>query len=248
MDNAFFQQFDLAHLQGQYANDGPDVMFDETRFPDRAGWARIEPYVAETREPATSASVTVTAMDYGAVGQLRAFAKTGCGGWQPATIVFGRERRSALDIPIDEDANLMADSLDAYLGESGRDDDNEPVGNGMKGDGLTAFEEYRGFLTSGGDCADPKVDQHVRTALDRKDLFVHAPNPQHEAALPHFAWSSSLPRDVRWMRYHPIGTFCTINAGTELNALPGDDNHAGDSQVACGPNIVINDTWLRGVR
>ena len=31
-------------------------------------------------------------------------------------------------------------------------------------------------------------------------------------------------------------------------ALPGDQNHAGDSQVACMDQLVINDNVLRGIR
>ncbi len=106
----------------------------------------------------------------------------------------------------------MADALEDYHGrQSGADDDDEPKGNGMAGDGLTVFEEYRGFSTSSGDCAmarrvarqiaggaaggpaeRPAVDNHVRTKPKVKDLFVHTPDPELEMTLPHFAWSSGL--------------------------------------------------------
>ena len=48
--------------------------------------------------------------------------------------------------------------------------------------------------------------------------------------------------------HEAVGRFCLLNKGTGLNALPGDQNHAGDSQVACMDQLVINDNVLRGVR
>jgi hypothetical protein len=94
---------------------------------------------------------------------------------------------------MDEDNNLMADALEDYQGRaSGADDDAAPKGNGMAGDGLTAFEEYRGFLTSGGACGNTALDTYVRTKPKVKDLFVHTPDPEMEIALEHTAWSSGL--------------------------------------------------------
>ena len=99
---------------------------------------------------------------------------------------------------MDEDDNLMADALENYRGlDSGIDDDAQPRGRGVAGDGLTAFEEYRGFLVSSGDCLNGSVDDHVRTSPRVKDLFVHTPDPELEMTLPHFAWSSGL-------EVHPI--------------------------------------------
>jgi hypothetical protein len=43
-------------------------------------------------------------------------------------------------------------------------------------------------------------------------------------------------------------SFCRRRDGTGLNALPGDDNHAGATVVACMDQLVVNDTVLRGIR
>ena len=35
--------------------------------------------------------------------------------------------------------------------------------------------------------------------------------------------------------------FCVTRTGTGVNALPGAENHAGDSPRACAPQIRVND-------
>jgi hypothetical protein len=52
--------------------------------------------------------------------------------------------------------------------QNARDDnDSQLPGDGYAGDGLSNYEEYRGFLV---------VGKHLRTNIDRKDVFVHNPN------------------------------------------------------------------------
>ena len=57
----------------------------------------------------------------------------------------------------------------------------------MAGDGLTVFEEYRGFLTNPTACSDPLLNEHVRTNPRAKDLFVHTLDPDYAQVLPLFA-------------------------------------------------------------
>ncbi len=204
VDEAFFARYEdgVGHLRGQYADDGPDVIFDPRHFGSDA-WSRIEPLVVETREPQSVAMATVTAMDHGAVGRLRAYVKSEeCGDWQPVTIRIGGEQRDAISIPLDEDNNLMADALEHYRGiDSGADQDAEPVGSGTAGDGLTAFEEYRGFLVRGAACDVHDVtgsgsagasDEHIRSVPHHKNLFVQTPDADLVAMLEGFGWSSGL--------------------------------------------------------
>jgi hypothetical protein len=198
VDDAFFVKYNLGHVLGRYANDGPDLMFDAEHFGGQE-WSRIEPLVVETRTVQSGAVVTVTAMDYGAVGQLRAFAKAeGCGDWQPIPIRVGAETRDTVAIPMDDDGNLVADALQAYRGrDSGADDDTEPKGNGMAGDGMTVFEEYRGFLLRGAGCGAAvhgQSDEHTRTSPVRKDLFIHSPDA--ELALAVLAFGAATDLDV----------------------------------------------------
>jgi hypothetical protein len=211
IDDAFFLRYGLAHLQREYGNDGPDFLFDSAAF-NPGEWSRIEPLVVETSRPQSSAGVTVTAMDYGAVGRLQAFVRSDdCSDWQPVEIKLGRESRDALTIPLDDDDNLIADSLEEYKDiASGVDADVEPKGNGMAGDGLTVFEEYRGLLTRGVGCGEESTeslygldlgnasqlpgwsDEHKRTSPRSKDLFVHTPDPELALIVPQFANATGL--------------------------------------------------------
>lgn len=52
---------------------------------------------------------------------------------------------------------------------TGAEDADSSTGNATNGDGISAFDEYRGFIVSGA---------HIRTDPRRKDLFVHVVNPQ----------------------------------------------------------------------
>ncbi|TFG61651.1 MAG: hypothetical protein E4H28_08595, partial [Gemmatimonadales bacterium] len=188
IDDLFFVQHpEIKDLRETYLDDDPDLIFFHAHFPETE-WLQTGFTVVETRQSQSSAVVTVTAMDYGAVGTLRAYVKSeDCGGnWQPVPVRLGNESNDSLGIPIDADGNLMADALEAYhFLDAGTDDDADPVGNGMVGDGLTAFEEYRGFMIRGAECGEsaealqevgvspPEVpgssQQHVRTPPHHKN-------------------------------------------------------------------------------
>ena len=173
-DEGFFQRYHLEHLAGSYKDNSPDLIFDP-RFFDSRTWSGVSQDVVETADERSMAVAQVTAMDYGAIGKVRAFAKFKCGGWTPAKILVGGKLHEAVSVPLDEDDNLMADALEDYKGDPGRDDDANPEGDGTKGDGLTAFEEYRGFLTAGNDCYYRATDVHRRTKPTEKNLFVAGP-------------------------------------------------------------------------
>ena len=102
----------------------------------------------------------------------------------------------------------MADAVEPYRGiDSGADEDAEPKGNGIAGDGLTAFEEYRGFVIRGARCSESAEalqevgvtvsasgpqEEHVRTAPHQKNVFVHTDDPLLATLVPEFGWASNL--------------------------------------------------------
>lgn len=76
------------------------------------------------------------------------------------------DARAAL-VPRDDNGNRISDGYaqeKTHVTLATDDLDDAPAGNGTSGDGLSAYEEYRGFTDVS--------DRHVRTSWTRKDLFV----------------------------------------------------------------------------
>jgi archaellin len=126
---------------------------------------------ATTQQAVTEATVIVRCEDYGAFGWLKAEAS----GSEP---IPPREKNSDVGegigpndirIPLDEDGNNIADCTpqDGWGASPDSDDDSIPNGDGASGDGLTNYEEYRGFIV-----ADSLTPTHIRTDIDKKDLFI----------------------------------------------------------------------------
>lgn len=209
---------DFARLAGQvdrgealvplYAPDGPDLRF----HPRQNRLRRLHPdgTRAESVEPSSSVVFGISAMDAGAYGRLRGRVRfRPCENWQPVEVRVDGAPRDHLSIPMDEDGNLMADAPRTedwpFRGAApGADDDPRPAGAGP-GDGLAAFEEYRGFLATDPLYADPEgrgepartspvrtCPFFVRTSPQHKDLFVHAVDPTLDAMLWHFGRASGL--------------------------------------------------------
>ncbi len=175
VDDRFHARFpSLEHLRGRYQNDDPDLIFDPANYQGNVWKQPPHGNAVETAKPGGPATALVTAMDYGAYGKLRAFAKAKCGGWQPAVFRIGGRRSDHVTISMDANGDLMADALSDYRGDPGADADNEPEGDRTDGDGLTTFEEYRGFIVKGSDCQRAETAEHVRTDPKHKTLFVHA--------------------------------------------------------------------------
>ena len=208
VDNSFFALFpSLQHLKGRYRNDSLDLIFDPANYKS-ADWKAPSFGEVETVKVSSAATVTVTAMDYGAYGHLHAYFKGICGGWMPVTIKWdkppasGHQRPPGVTIPMDDNGNLIADRMEeknngltqwAYAGDPGSDNDDNPASK-FAGDGLTIFEEYRGFMVkSGADCSKPAdVADHIRTDPSVKDIFIHADDPDMEKLLPIFESVSLL--------------------------------------------------------
>ena len=135
-----------------------------------------------TRQPVNEESFEVMSEDYGAFGkmdvscegcvQLRLVAgqvypaDPSAPNWGPAVEEPNQERR-AVYIPVDENRNTIADGWapEKVLAKPATaDDETDPVGNGVAGDGLSAYEEYRGFFSKWGG--------HHRTSLTKKTLII----------------------------------------------------------------------------
>jgi hypothetical protein len=184
-DRIRFELADVSSFPGDAMNHGsqlatdPDFLFESSWNP---GFI-VSPngLVATTIDPVVSAMVTVSAFDYGARGTIRAVLEVlGC----------DSEVRA---IPLDTDDDWLPDAYESALssfdstvvdtdsdGTPDREEDddaNRPVvadagpnshpgaqtSQGLTGDGLISFEEYRGFFAMGG---------HHRLSAQDKDIFA----------------------------------------------------------------------------
>jgi hypothetical protein len=138
---------------------------DEGEFqPKRTeGAGKDTRIILETRGPARSAEVKVTALDNGAYGRVMVEAKVG-EIWYRARVQD--TYMDHITIPRDDNLNHIADGSTKWdlNGAPGEDDkDSFPDGDGTDGDGLSNYEEYRGFYTwTGWEATNPKI----------KDLFI----------------------------------------------------------------------------
>ncbi len=132
---------------------------------------------ATTKQELLEKTARIWCDDYGAFSRVKASAP-GC----RDLVRYGDKGRlrtaerdeAQVTVPKDDNNNQIAD---AYINESHKnlndyqlnvradaDDEQSPIGNGVPGDGLPAYEEYRGFFC---------CNRHTRTNWSDKDLFVH---------------------------------------------------------------------------
>ena len=116
-------------------------------------------------------TVTITSHDWGAYGKIKVTVVFDDGSFDNAH-VQGDKSKQALTIPKDDNDNHIADFWEKhYVGGSSdaeADDDMAPPGDDKcQGDGLSRYEEYRGFRVQG---------KHICTSPIEKDLFVRDAN------------------------------------------------------------------------
>jgi hypothetical protein len=194
VDAAFFDRHGpISSLRDRYRTLDPDLIFNPAVYgvdpdpgfsgsymkpssPDSGPrkWGTLE---SLPNRPTALVQIELTAMDYGAYGEVSAYLWPTCGGgWRPVPAQGGD---TVVKIPKDDDGNFIADELEQYRGLAAlSDEDDTPNGDGTPGDGFTAFEEYRGFVQSTQEsCESPLRVRHERTSPRDKDLFVYAADP-----------------------------------------------------------------------
>jgi hypothetical protein len=103
----------------------------------------------------------IGSFDFGAWGTLRVTASLD-DGTEISHSFNGSDEN--IPIPFRARGSLIAVSWKfAALGPDSLDDENKPFGNGFAGDGLTLYEEYRGFIES---------KEHIEGDPTVKDLFI----------------------------------------------------------------------------
>jgi hypothetical protein len=114
----------------------------------------------------TQSTVTVTPYDWGAFGAVKVTAYMPDG----STLVGyleGDPSQTDIRLPLRSDQSLIADVWKQNNGVAGladiNDNETDPVGDGSPGDGLSLYEEYRGFIIDG---------THAEGNPKKKDYFV----------------------------------------------------------------------------
>ena len=185
--NADITDFPETNAKWQYLikKDSYDLIFDFRKYDgkkDRVFMPVEGPWqVLKTKEPVTSFGFIVDCLDYGAYGQVQATAQFE---GQPITAIYKETGEPFVRIPyatnknddyrIAQAANIPDSNTWSHLydGDAKMDLDSVPPGRGTcKGDGLTVFEEYRGFFVR--ESFDPYApDVHRRLTPSRKDVFI----------------------------------------------------------------------------
>jgi len=163
--NAEIGDDDMAWIRSRpglsgYDQDGPDWVLDasESKY-----FIEGRQRGAQGKDAVSEDVMSVTALDAGAIGRLQAYMIID---GVPYQATYKRTGQPYAILPLDENPiNLIADAAPQNSAWSPDiDEDDSPKGNKViKGDGLTAYEEYRGFMAQGA---------HVRTDIDRKTIFV----------------------------------------------------------------------------
>lgn len=167
-----FRLLDVSQVKGICMNDpisNPDTHLD-LQF-NKGGcskgiWVGPDGQEAKTESEVSEAVIAVQSLDYGAWGRLEAEVKLVVKGQEQVTrAVYKPLGTDWLALPRDDDGDHVADSWAKQMGiEENAIEDNDPKpGKQYSGDGLSVYEEYRGFMVQG---------KHVRTDPKVKDLFI----------------------------------------------------------------------------
>ncbi|HET8733472.1 MAG TPA: hypothetical protein VFM45_06830, partial [Anaeromyxobacteraceae bacterium] len=222
--------------------DGADTRPDLRLLTDlNPGVEVVDEVTARSRGLVQEATLVISPFDYGAWGRLRVTAEDDQGRPVPVT-VKGREGKAgaALDVPKDEDGNRVADGWQerrGVLGRPGTDDaDDRPEGNGFAGDGLTLYEEYRGFQVKG---------RWTDTDPLRKDLFVCDDSGLAGAGIALFQAASGLAvhqltcdelgRDRVVNRWFSEGAHLVAQHGLRIEAGPPGIDPINEGPGGVGP-------------
>ncbi len=165
-----FTLYDVSNEKGYCLNAGDSEDFDLEFAEGQSGFTEPEQtadgWKIETTETMNEATVTINSLDYGAWGRLKAevFVE---GQKYEAEVEGGGE---SITVPRDEDEDRIADWWERMwdISHEPADADNDSMPEGLtaeKGDGLSNYEEYRGFLVDG-------LWGSMATVPGVKDIFI----------------------------------------------------------------------------
>jgi hypothetical protein len=114
----------------------------------------------------TESSVVIAPYDWGAFGTIKVTAVMPDNS-QIVGYLEGDPAQTEVRLPMRTASSSIADSWKKAIGVNGvadnADNETDPKGDGNAGDGLTLYEEYRGFIVDG---------QHIEGDPKKKDFFI----------------------------------------------------------------------------
>jgi hypothetical protein len=174
----YFVLDEVSKHPGQCGNYPRDASLkDDLRFADEqpAGIVVDGKYTAHTSDEVSVAAVLIEATDTGAYGKLKASAPA-----LQLEAIYKPTNTYVLTIPRDDDGNHVADAWERQMNVHGTQDADEDQvpGQDRTGDGLTYFDEYRGFVVvENGDKVFRRFDPK------RKELLVIDPAGIFDSAI-----------------------------------------------------------------
>jgi len=188
------------------AGEDEGLRFREKDFPKSGGLVYKDRTHLETDIPVQEVMFKVHSYDYGAWGTLRITARDEAG--RDLKVKMRGKDTPDLDIPQDDDANRIADfwKPEDTKGKPKDSDDESIVGQDAKGDGITLYDEYRGFVVQNAAGAR----EFVRLGPKTKEMFII----DKDSAFP----------DAKWEKV--TGGFKTYRLDDSLTE-PGADASAG---------------------
>lgn len=186
-DSILFEIFNSSRLPGYCTNypilpdnppkEEPDLFFAPQDKQTDPNIKILNDTIAITTKKVQEAVIVVHSRDFGAHGTIRAWGITNVD-----KAVCSYDGKENMKIPFDMNENFIADKWEEDMGLKNvnylDDKDNLPTGQATEGDGLTVFEEYRGFISekdveaSGDKKHTLRNGKHVRTSPLCKDVFI----------------------------------------------------------------------------
>jgi hypothetical protein len=255
----YYNLADVSDESGDAMNHGTQAGDDKDfKFEAQSGFTVVQvPKSIETASEVDHATVDLSCFDYGAYGKIRAEIRQVSGvarGVSERPILIGHLTGSdtvmTINVPRDDDGNNIADSWTGNSGGADDDADATPTGNGVAGDRLTRYEEYRGFFVNG---------SHLRTNPDVKDVFIHDDgginqtgdftNANLDGASVHwindgeFLSNTSRSINFQWSSHHIDTQRCILL----LNNIPISSRHFFWGEATLNPPYATPSNYLCAV-
>ena len=175
-------------------------------------------------------SVTLTSFDWGAFGTLKVTASVD--GIPITGYLKGDKQTKDILIPKRAKDSRIADIWKTKNNANGladdSDNDNTPTGDGHPGDGLSLYEEYRGFMEN---------EKHITTKPNYKDLFIYDEiGGRSKQGIALFAATTKL-------KVHHELTSNEFPVGSVINFNHGDGPHLVDQhgiRITTGTDSIFN--------